>query len=50
MSYLEEREGEIYFYEKSIQNQDYSIMRAMAVWAQEGLEDLSHVEGQEGRW
>ena len=26
------------------------IQGAMAVWAQEGLEDLSHVEGQEGRW
>ena len=23
---------------------------AVAAWAQEGLEELSHVEGQEGRW
>ena len=23
---------------------------AVAAWAQEALEDLSHVEGQEGRW
>ena len=22
----------------------------VATWAQEGLEELSHVEGQEGRW
>ena len=22
----------------------------VAAWAQEGLEELSHVEGQEGRW
>ena len=26
------------------------IQGAMAVRAQEGLEKLSHVEGQEGRW
>ena len=26
------------------------VQGAMAVWAQEGLEELSHVEGQEGRW
>ena len=26
------------------------IQGAMAAWAQEGLEELSHVEGQEGRW
>ena len=25
------------------------IQGAMAAWAQEGLEELSHVEGQEGR-
>ena len=23
---------------------------AVAAWAQKGLEELSHVEGQEGRW
>ena len=23
---------------------------AMAAWAQEGLEELPHIEGQEGRW
>ena len=23
---------------------------AMAAWAQEGLEELSHIEGQEGQW
>ena len=26
------------------------VQGAMAVWAQEGLEELLHVEGQEGRW
>ena len=26
------------------------IQGAMAAWVQEGLEELSHVEGQEGRW
>ena len=26
------------------------IQGAVAVWAPEGLEELSHVEGQEGRW
>ena len=26
------------------------IQGAVAAWAQEGLEELSHVEGQEGRW
>ena len=26
------------------------VQGAMAAWAQEGLEELSHVEGQEGRW
>ena len=26
------------------------VQGAMAVQAQEGLEELSHVEGQEGRW
>ena len=26
------------------------VQGAMAVWAQEGLEELSHVEGQEGWW
>ena len=25
------------------------VQGAMAAWAQEGLEELSHVEGQEGR-
>ena len=25
------------------------VQGAMAVWAQEGLEELSHVEGQEGQ-
>ena len=25
------------------------IQRVVAVWAQEGLEELSHVEGQEGQ-
>ena len=25
------------------------VQGAVAVWAQEGLEELSHVEGQEGR-
>ena len=26
------------------------VQGAVAVWAQEGLEELSHVEGQEGQW
>ena len=26
------------------------IQEAVAAWAQEGLEELSHVEGQKGRW
>ena len=26
------------------------VQGAVAAWAQEGLEELSHVEGQEGRW
>ena len=26
------------------------VQRAMAAWAQEGLEELFHIEGQEGRW
>ena len=26
------------------------VQGAVAVWVQEGLEDLSHVEGQEGQW
>ena len=26
------------------------VQGAMAVWAEEGLEDLSHIEGQEGQW
>ena len=26
------------------------IQGAVAVWAQEGLEELFHVQGQEGRW
>ena len=26
------------------------VQGAVAVWAQEGLEELSHVEDQEGRW
>ena len=26
------------------------IQGAVAAWAQGGLEELSHVEGQEGRW
>ena len=26
------------------------VQGAMASWAQEGLEELSHVEGQEGHW
>ena len=26
------------------------VQGAMAAWAQEGLEEVSHVEGQEGRW
>ena len=26
------------------------IQGALAAWAQEVLEELSHVEGQEGRW
>ena len=25
------------------------VQGAMAVWAEEGLEDLSHIEGQEGQ-
>ena len=25
------------------------VQGAMAAWAQEGLEELSHIEGQEGR-
>ena len=28
----------------------YYIQGAVAAWAQEGLEELSHIEGQEGRW
>ena len=34
--------------QKSIENIPH-IQGAMAAWAQEGLEELSHVEGQEGR-
>ena len=26
------------------------VQEAVAAWVQEGLEELSHVEGQEGRW
>ena len=26
------------------------VQEAVATWAQEGLEELSHVEGQEGQW
>ena len=26
------------------------VQGAMAAWAQEGLEELSHTEGQEGQW
>ena len=26
------------------------VQGAVAAWAQEGLEELSHVEGQEGQW
>ena len=26
------------------------VQGAVVVWAQEGLEELSHIEGQEGRW
>ena len=26
------------------------VQGAVAVWAQEGLEELSHLEGQEGQW
>ena len=26
------------------------VQEAVAAWAQKGLEELSHVEGQEGRW
>ena len=26
------------------------VQGAVAAWAQEGLEELSHVKGQEGRW
>ena len=26
------------------------VQGAVAAWAQEGLEELSHIEGQEGRW
>ena len=26
------------------------VQGAVAAWAQEGLEELSHVEGQEGWW
>ena len=26
------------------------VQGAMAAWVQEGLEELSHVEGQEGWW
>ena len=28
----------------------YSSPGAVAAWAQEGLEELSHIEGQEGQW
>ena len=28
----------------------HHVQRAVAVQAQEGLEELSHTEGQEGRW
>ena len=27
-----------------------NIQEVVAAWAQEGLEELSNVEGQEGRW
>ena len=26
------------------------VQRAVAAWAQKGLEELFHVQGQEGRW
>ena len=26
------------------------VQGAVAAWAQEGLEELSHTEGQEGQW
>ena len=26
------------------------VQGAVAAWVQEGLEELSHVEGQEGQW
>ena len=26
------------------------VQGAVAAWAQEGLEELSHVKGQEGQW
>ena len=26
------------------------VQGAVAAWAQEGLEELSHIEGQEGQW
>ena len=32
------------------QEEPHHVQRAVAVQAQEGLEELSHTEGQEGRW
>ena len=29
---------------------EHHVQGAVAAWAQEGLEELSHVEDQEGRW
>ena len=38
-------------YKNRIQTHIYSSQGVVAAWAQEGLEELSHVEGQEGwRW
>ena len=31
------------------EEQPHDVQGAVAAWAQEGLEELSHVEGQEGR-
>ena len=32
------------------QEEQPHVQGVVAVWAQEGLEEPSHVEGQEGRW
>ena len=34
----------------SVQEEQPHFQGVVAEWAQEGLKELSHVEGQEGQW